>query len=143
MLHYWIHGGCVVLLPSDLPGTDTHGKKTAEVVNVGPEKRFENKIKDMLDEHGAWWVKYFANRNTKSGIPDILACVNGEFLAIEVKSDTGHPSELQLHHVDNIRNAGGLAFIVYPSGFDQLLNIVERLERGLVVKSRHLPVELK
>lgn len=110
---------------------------------MGPEKRFENKIKDMLDEHGAWWVKYFANRNTKSGIPDILACVNGEFLGIEVKSDSGHPTDLQLHHVEKIRKAGGLAFVVYPSGFDQLLNIVERLERGLVVKSRHLPIELK
>lgn len=110
---------------------------------MGPEKRFENKIKYMLNVHGAWYVKYFANRNTKSGIPDILACVNGEFLAIEVKSDSGHPSELQLHNVELIRKAGGLAFVVYPSGFDQLKDIVIRLGRGLVVKGRHLPIELK
>jgi len=132
-----------VVLQRDPPGRNTSSQKSAEVVSVGPEKRFENKIKDMLDEHGAWYVKYFANRNTRSGIPDILACVNGEFLAIEVKSDSGHPTELQLHNVELIRKAGGLAFVVYPSGFDQLVNIVERLERGLVVKVRHLPIELK
>lgn len=110
---------------------------------MGPEKRFENKIKTMLDEHGAWYVKYFANRNTRSGIPDILACVNGEFLGIEVKSDSGNPTDLQLHHIEKIRKAGGLAFVVYPSGFDQLTDIVIRLGRGLVVKGRHLPIELK
>ena len=109
---------------------------------MGPEKRFENKIKAMLDEHGAWWVKYFANRNTRSGIPDILACVNGEFLGIEVKSDSGNPTDLQLHHIEMIRKAGGLAFVVYPSGFDQLVNIVERLKRGKVI-SPLLPIELK
>ena len=143
MQHYWIHGLCGCLLSLDLLRTDTHSPKAAEVKELGPEKRFENKIKDMLDEHGAWWVKYFANRNTKSGIPDILACVNGEFIGIEVKSDSGHPTELQLHHVEKIRKAGGLAFVVYPSGFDQLIDIVVCLERGLVVKGRHLPIELK
>ena len=107
------------------------------------EKKFETKIKRMLNLHGAWYVKYFANRNTKSGIPDILACVNGEFLAIEVKSDSGHPTKLQLHNVEKIRKAGGCAFVVYPSGFDQLKDIVIRLGRGLVVKGRHLPIELK
>ena len=106
------------------------------------EKVFENKIKKMLDEHGAWYVKYFANRNTKSGIPDILACVNGEFLGIEVKSDLGNPTKLQLHNVEMIRKAGGCAFVVYPSGFDQLVNIVERLKRGKVI-SPLLPIELK
>lgn len=106
------------------------------------EKKFETKIKRMLNLHGAWYVKYFANRNTKSGIPDILACVNGEFLAIEVKSDSGHPTKLQLHNVEKIRKAGGCAFVVYPSGFDQLVNIVERLKRGKVI-SPLLPIELK
>jgi Holliday junction resolvase len=132
-----------VVLQWDQAGRNTRSQKSAEVVSVGPEKRFENKIKAMLDEHGAWYVKYFANRNTRSGIPDILACVNGEFLGIEVKSDSGHPTDLQLHHVEKIRKAGGLAFVVYPSGFEQLIDIVTRLEHGLVVKGRHLPIELK
>ena len=112
------------------------------MIEVGPEKRFEEKIKSLLEENGAWYVKFFANRNTPSGIPDILACVGGEFLGIEVKSQNGHPSALQIHHIEQIRKAGGCAFVVYPSGFDQLVNIVERLKRGKVI-SPLLPIELK
>lgn len=108
-----------------------------------PEKNFETKIKRMLTDQGCYFIKHFANRNTAAGVPDILACVNGEFLGIEVKSDSGNPTDLQLHHIEKIRKAGGLAFVVYPSGFDQLTDIVIRLGRGLVVKGRHLPIELK
>lgn len=107
-----------------------------------PEKIFETKIKRMLEENGAWYVKFFANRNTPSGIPDILACVNGEFLGIEVKSKNGHSSALQIHHIEQIRKAGGQAFVVYPSGFDQLVDLVDRLKRGKVI-SPFLPIELK
>lgn len=107
-----------------------------------PEKIFETKIKRMLTDQGCYFIKHFANRNTAAGVPDILACVGGEFLGIEVKSADGHPSALQIHHVNGIRKAGGCAFIVYPSGYDQLVNIVERLKRGKVI-SPLLPIELK
>ena len=46
------------------------------------EKLFERKIREYLESRGHWVVKYFANGYTKSGIPDLLACVNGRFVAI-------------------------------------------------------------
>ena len=64
---------------------------------------------------------------TKSGVPDILACVNGYFVAIEVKAQNGKPSELQLYNVRKIRESGGFAYIVYPSGWDDLKEILEGL----------------
>lgn len=33
------------------------------------EKRFETKIKEYLQSVGAYYVKYFANRMTRSGVP--------------------------------------------------------------------------
>lgn len=36
---------------------------------AGSEKLFENKIKKYLKDNNCWYVKYFANRMTKSGIP--------------------------------------------------------------------------
>lgn len=69
-------------------------------------------------------MKFFANSYTKSGIPDILACVNGHFVGIEVKAQNGKPSELQLYHVDQIRKAGGFAFVVYPSGFEKFKQFI-------------------
>ena len=94
------------------------------------EKNFENKIKKFLKENGCWFVKYFANRNTRSGVPDILACVNGYFVAIEVKGENGKPSELQLWNRDKIREAGGIAIVLYPEQFDEFVRLIDELKHG-------------
>lgn len=91
------------------------------------EKNFENKIKKFLKENGCWFVKYFANRNTRAGVPDLLACVSGYFVAIEVKGPTGKPSELQLWNVEQIRNAGGIAIVLYPDMFDEFKEMVREI----------------
>ena len=93
----------------------------------GPEKRFENKIKDFLKSKGAWYVKYFANAYTPSGIPDILVCLNGYFIAIEVKAENGKPSELQTYNLNKIARAGGIGILIYPSGFDNFKNYIEKV----------------
>lgn len=108
---------------------------------MGPEKSFENKIKNMLRNEGAYHVKFFANSYTKTGVPDILACINGYFVGIEVKAENGHPSDLQIYNVEHIRRAGGFAFIVYPSGYNQLIEFVQDLKRDKF--TRDLPVILK
>lgn len=94
---------------------------------MAEEKNFENKIKKYLELKGAWFVKYFANRNTKSGVPDILACVNGHFVAIEVKATHGRPSPLQVWNIDRIKAAGGIALIVYPKDWEILKSIIDGL----------------
>lgn len=108
---------------------------------MAEEKRYETKIKRFLDEEGAWYVKYFANRNTRSGVPDILACVNGYFVAIEVKAQNGHATALQIHHCTEIRLAGGFAFILYPSGFEEFKKFIEALKRDEF--TRDMPLILK
>lgn len=95
-----------------------------------PEKKFETKIKRYLDSIDAWEVKFFANSYTKAGIPDLLCCVNGYFVGIEVKAEDGRPSALQLHNIRKIREAGGFAFVVYPSGYEKLVKILEDLKLG-------------
>ena len=97
------------------------------MIGIGAEKRFEEKIKRFLSDNGAWFVKYFANRMTKSGVPDILACVNGHFVAIEVKAETGKPSELQLYNVRKIQESGGVAMILYPKDFDKFKQLIKQL----------------
>lgn len=81
-------------------------------------------MKKFLDSQGAWYVKFFANSFTKSGIPDILACVNGYFVGVEVKAQNGKPSELQLYNVKKIREAGGFAVVLYPSAFDEFKKFI-------------------
>lgn len=96
---------------------------------MAQEKQFETKIKRYLDSRGAWYVKFFANAFTPSGIPDILACVNGYFVGIEVKAKSGTPSELQLHQVRKIKDAGGFAFVLYPQKFNDFKEFIDGLTR--------------
>lgn len=74
-------------------------------------------------------MKFFANRMTKTGIPDILACVNGYFLAVEVKAENGKPSELQKYHVREINDTGGCAIILYPQDYIFFQDLVNSLKK--------------
>ncbi|MDO4681110.1 MAG: VRR-NUC domain-containing protein [Aerococcus sp.] len=49
-----------------------------------------------------------------AGTPDILACVDGRFVAIEVKRPKGGVvSPLQQHQMQKIKRAGGLAMVAH------------------------------
>lgn len=111
---------------------DDAGTRIKEVSEIGAEKLFENKIKAWLKEHDCWYIKYWAgSKFTKTGIPDLLCCVNGYFVAIEVKAQNGTPSELQEHTVKEIRNSGGFAVIAYPSGWNQLRSFLEDISHDV------------
>jgi len=91
------------------------------------ETQFKQKVQKFLDSQGVYHVKQLGCAYTKSGIPDLLACVNGYFLGIELKVKPNKPSELQLYNVDQIRKAGGVAFILYPEDFEDFKKIVKEL----------------
>lgn len=91
------------------------------------EKAFENKVKDYLKSIGAYFIKTHGDRFSRVGTPDILACVNGHFVAVEVKAENGKPSEIQLYHLEQIRTAGGLAFLLYPKDFEQFTQKIQNL----------------
>jgi len=77
------------------------------------EKRIEHQIRQYLDSIGAWHIKTHGNMFSKAGTPDIVACLNGRFVAIEVKRPGGRVSPLQKAHLKLIRQAGGIAFVAY------------------------------
>ena len=97
---------------------------------IAAEKNFENKIKDFLKENKCWYVKFFANAFTKSGIPDILSCVNGHFVAIEVKAENGTPSELQKYNIRRINESCGIGIVLYPHQFPLFCRMINDLIDG-------------
>lgn len=60
-----------------------------------------------------------------AGIPDIIACINGRFVAFEVKTETGQLSKLQEITIQKIKNAGGQAFKVTSAA--EVAAILKRL----------------
>ena len=61
-----------------------------------------------------------------AGIPDIIACINGRFVAFEVKTETGKLSKLQEITIQRIKEAKGKAFTVRSAA--QVAAILKELE---------------
>ena len=75
------------------------------------EKSVENRIKNYLKSKGAYYVKYFGNKFSQVGVPDLLVCYRGMFVAIEVKNDKGKTSPLQDINLQQIKDAGGYSIV--------------------------------
>ena len=75
------------------------------------EQDIQDKIMDYIKSIGGLPVK-FNNIGiyAKAGVSDILACVKGRFIAIEVKRPGQKPSALQVNFINAINSIGGLAF---------------------------------
>lgn len=77
------------------------------------EKAITEAIKKLLKRRGAWVVKFHGGGQgpykTKVGVPDLLCCYRGRFLAIEVKQPGKKPSPIQQHEIEQIVAAGGVA----------------------------------
>lgn len=93
---------------------------------MAAEKQFENKVKAFLKNNGCWFLKYWGGAAyTKSGIPDMLVCCKGRFIAVEVKAPNGKPSDLQIYNLRQIDRAGGLAILLYPKDYDLFKKLVK------------------
>ena len=76
------------------------------------EALVKKKVVEILKEAGAWYCFPVASGYGRSGIPDILACKYGEFIAIECKSGNNTPTALQKRELNLIENAGGTVWVV-------------------------------
>ena len=77
-----------------------------------PESKVKAQVKRILDAIGAYHFMPATGGYGRSGIPDIVGCLNGVFFAIECKANGGRPTALQLREIDRINGAGGFAIVV-------------------------------
>ena len=111
----------------------THGRLDCveEREGMAEEKNFENRVKKFLKDQGCWFIKYWGGAAyTKSGIPDLLVCCNGNFLGVELKGPKGEPSDLQLCKLREIEKAGGYAILLFPDDFQVFKDFIIGLNYG-------------
>ena len=95
------------------------------------EKEFEIKVKKYLQKNGCWYLKTWSNGVQREGVPDLLVCCNGYFLGIELKAQTGQPTDLQLWNIDKIRQAGGIGIVLYPNQYEEFKELIHSLQNFL------------
>jgi len=96
-----------------------------------PESKVKKRVREVLDKLGIYHFMPPANGFGRAGIPDIIACMNGHFIAIECKAGKGTTTALQDRELDRIHNAGGTTYIARESNIDELQQILREKRSGL------------
>jgi Holliday junction resolvase len=85
-----------------------------------PEKKVKNEIKKLLDQCGAYYFSPVTGGFGSSGVPDLVACIQGRFIGIEAKSGKGKPTALQEKNLITIMQKGGISILVNENGIEDL-----------------------
>jgi hypothetical protein len=96
-----------------------------------PEKKVKDKITQVLKRLGIYYFYPVTGGYGHSGIPDLVCCMGGRFLAIEVKAGSKAPTALQRAQLDRIAASGGLAFDVNEDTLEQFLVWLEKEAKGI------------
>lgn len=104
---------------------------------MAQEKNTENLIKKYLEQRrlmgsAVFFFKQFQNGGTIDGLPDILCCINGYFLGIEVKAYDGTVSRDQKIVIKDIVKADGWVVVV-----DDAQVFIQWFESVFLAKRHH------
>lgn len=118
---------------------------------MAAEKIFEEHLKRWLESEGIyrlgtpkqdmevppcgyWEKRWGGGKYVKSGLPDMHIVVCGISIEIELKSETGRPSELQKQKLSQIADAGCIGFVARPADFENikaLVGLAKNLETAI------------
>ena len=93
-----------------------------------PESIIVNAIlKRLHSQQHTLGIKIHGSPFARKGEPDIIGCCQGRFFAFEVKTATGKPTRLQLHRLEEWRQAGAIVGIV--RSVEEVLQLLEEIEK--------------
>ena len=93
-----------------------------------PEKKVKDKVVGILKDEGAYYFFPATHGYGRSGVPDIVACVNGAFFAVECKAGKNKPTALQVREIEAIRRCNGVAIVVNEENWEMVRDLVRKLK---------------
>lgn len=94
-----------------------------------PEGKVKQAVVKILKKYDAYYFFPATGGYGKSGVPDIIVCFKGRFIAIECKTDGNRPTELQMKNLTAIMVCGGIAMVIDETNVDEvdaLLGLIEK-----------------
>jgi predicted RecB family endonuclease len=85
-----------------------------------PEAKVKAAVKKLLTTSHVYFFMPPGTGYGRAGIPDIVACNKGAFLAIECKAGKGTTTALQDKELEAIRTAGGTAMVINENNIHTL-----------------------
>jgi Holliday junction resolvase len=90
-----------------------------------PEAKVKAKLYKILKEWGVYYFSPVTGGYGRSGVPDIICCYKGRFIAIECKVGKNKPTPLQEAEMEKIRTAQGVAAVINEDNIDLLEQILK------------------
>lgn len=84
------------------------------------ESLVKKEVVKILDKYGAYHFFPATHGYGRSGVPDIVACYNSQFIGIECKAGKNLPTALQTRELQLIEKAGGITFVIREDTVDLL-----------------------
>ena len=72
-------------------------------MSTTPESKVKKQVRIILDELGIYHFMPPANGYGRAGIPDIVGCYNGRFVAVECKAGKNTTTALQERELSRIK----------------------------------------
>ena len=91
-----------------------------------PEKKLQDKAIEYLKENKIYYINQFGNGWSAKGAPDLIVCINGRFVAFELKVGKNDLQDDQKIHRLRIERSGGLHYAPYT--VEEFISIVNELK---------------
>lgn len=89
-----------------------------------PEAKVKKKVVDVLKKNGAYYFFPATGGYGRSGVPDIVSCYRGVFVAIECKAGTNKPTPLQQAEMGKIKQAQGFVLVVNEDNINDVVTLL-------------------
>lgn len=97
------------------------------------EKALQARVQKDLKKLTTCYFEKLADRS-KNGLPDFFVCIDGHFIALELKRDESFDATpLQREILSRIAGAGGRTWVVNPQNWAQIYQILTKLSEGFNV----------
>jgi hypothetical protein len=104
---------------------------------AGPEAKVKNKLRKWIEKEfpGSWVYMAPGGRFGRKGVPDLLCCIEGAFVAIEVKATTGmKATPFQQEELRLIVEANGISILL--DGWNEV--ILHQLKREILLRAKRI-----
>lgn len=94
---------------------------------IKPEKKLQDKCISYLRSKHIYYLNLYGDGFSGKGKPDLIVCLDGLFVAFELKVGENDLQDDQRVHRERIRRSGGLHYSPYT--FEEFKKIVEDLRK--------------
>lgn len=93
-----------------------------------PEGKVKKAVRERLNQYNPYYFMPATGGFGKSGVADIVCCINGFFVAIECKKDRhAMPTALQTKNAFDVARAGGVAILIHDENLDYVDSVCKSL----------------